>query len=51
MILDRIVPRVLSVRRLPGADPELLRAYGADPERHRALGLVTVDQDDPEAGW
>lgn len=47
MILDRIVPRVLSVRRLPGADPALLAAYGADPERHRALGLVTVDQDDP----
>ena len=47
MILDRIVPRVLSVRRIPGADPTLLRAYGADPERHRALGLVTVDQDDP----
>lgn len=47
MILERIVPRVLSVRRLPGADPALLRAYGADPARHRALGLVTVDQDDP----
>ncbi len=47
MILERIVPRVLSVRRLPGADPAMLRAYGADPDRHRALGLVTVDQDDP----
>jgi len=47
MILDRIVPRVLSVRRLPGADPALLTAYGADPARHAALGLVTVDQDDP----
>ena len=47
MILDPIVPRVLSVRRIPGADPALLRAYGADPERHRALGLVTCDQDDP----
>jgi len=47
MILDRILPRVLSVRRLPGADPAVLRAYGADPERHRALGLVTCDQDDP----
>jgi ethanolamine utilization protein EutL len=47
MILDPIVPRVLSVQRIPGADPALLRAYGADPERHRALGLVTCDQDDP----
>lgn len=46
-MLERLVPRVLSVRRLPGADPALLRAYGADPARHRALGLVTVDQDDP----
>lgn len=46
-ILEPILPRVLSVRRLPGADAALLRAYGADPERHRALGLVTVDQDDP----
>jgi ethanolamine utilization protein EutL len=47
VILDPIVPRILSVRRIPGADPALLRAYGADPERHRALGLVTCDQDDP----
>lgn len=47
MILAPIQPRVLSVRRLPGADPAVLRAYGADPERHRALGLVTCDQDDP----
>ncbi len=47
MILDPIVPRVLSVQRIPGADPALLRAYGADPERHRSLGLVTCDQDDP----
>ncbi|MDP2307389.1 MAG: ethanolamine utilization microcompartment protein EutL [Pseudomonadota bacterium] len=46
MILDPIVPRILSVRRIPGADPALLRAYGADPDRHRALGLVTCDQDD-----
>lgn len=46
MILDPILPRILSVRRLPGADPAVLRAYGADPERHRALGLVTCDQDD-----
>ncbi len=47
MILEPILPRILSLRRLPGADPALLRAYGADPERHRALGLVTCDQDDP----
>jgi ethanolamine utilization protein EutL len=47
MILDRIVPRILSVRRIPGADPAVLRAYGADPARHRALGLITADQDDP----
>jgi ethanolamine utilization protein EutL len=46
-VLDPIVPTVLSVRRLPGADPALLRAYGADPARHTSLGLVTVDQDDP----
>jgi ethanolamine utilization protein EutL len=47
MILDPIVPRILSIRRIPGADPAVLRAYGADPSRHAALGLVTVDQDDP----
>jgi ethanolamine utilization protein EutL len=47
MILDPLVPKVLSVRRIPNADPALLRAYGADPDRHRALGLVTCDQDDP----
>jgi ethanolamine utilization protein EutL len=47
MILDPIVPTVLSVRRLPNADPAMIRAYGGDPERHRSLGLVTVDQDDP----
>lgn len=47
MILRPLPPRILSVRRLPDADPALLRAYGADPERHRSLGLVTVDQDDP----
>lgn len=46
-ILTPILPRVLSVKRLPGADPALLRAYGADPDRHRALGLITCDQDDP----
>jgi len=47
MILEPIVPNVLSVRRLPNADPAMIRAYGGDPERHRSLGLVTVDQDDP----
>lgn len=47
MILEPLPPRILSVRRIPNADPALLLAYGADPARHRALGLVTVDQDDP----
>lgn len=47
MILQPIPPRILSLRRIPNADPALLVAYGADPERHRSLGLVTVDQDDP----
>lgn len=47
MILRPLSPTVLSVKRLPGADPALLRAYGADPDRHRALGLITCDQDDP----
>lgn len=46
-LLEPIYPKVLSVRRIPNADPALLRAYGADPERHCALGLVTCDQDDP----
>ena len=46
MILEPIVPTVLSVRRLPGADPALIAAYGGDPARHTALGLVTCDQDD-----
>jgi ethanolamine utilization protein EutL len=46
MILEPIVPTVLSVRRLLNADPALLTAYGADPSRHVALGLVTCDQDD-----
>lgn len=45
-ILEPIVPTVLSVRRLPHADPALVRAYGGDPEKHTALGLVTCDQDD-----
>ena len=47
MILEPLPPRILSVRRIPNADPALLLAYGADPARHRSLGLVTVDQDDP----
>lgn len=46
MILEPIQPRILSVRRLPAADPALLLAYGADPERHTSLGLITCDQDD-----
>ena len=46
MMLEPIVPTVLSLRRLPAADPALLVAYGADPARHVALGLVTCDQDD-----
>ena len=46
MILEPIVPTVLSVRRLPSADPALVAAYGGDPARHTALGLVTCDQDD-----
>jgi len=46
MILEPIVPTVLSVRRLPSADPALIAAYGGDPARHAALGLVTCDQDD-----
>ena len=46
MILEPIPPTVLSVRRIPNADPALLIAYGADPARHAALGLVTCDQDD-----
>ena len=47
MILEPIVPTVLSVRRIPRADPAMVRAYGGDPAKHIALGLITVDQDDP----
>jgi ethanolamine utilization protein EutL len=47
MILEPLLPKILSVRRIPGADPALLRAYGADSARHTSLGLITVDQDDP----
>lgn len=46
MILEPILPTVLSVRRLPYADPALVAAYGGDPANHAALGLVTCDQDD-----
>jgi len=45
MILEPIVPTVLSVRRLPHADPALVAAYGGNAS-HTALGLVTCDQDD-----
>lgn len=46
MLLEPIIPTVLSLRRIPHADPAVLAAYGADPARHVALGLVTCDQDD-----
>jgi ethanolamine utilization protein EutL len=46
MILEPIAPAVLSIRRLPHADPALVSAYGGDPARHTSLGLVTCDQDD-----
>jgi ethanolamine utilization protein EutL len=47
VILEPITPTILSVRRLPRADPAMVRAYGGDPDKHVALGLITVDQDDP----
>jgi ethanolamine utilization protein EutL len=46
VILERIIPTVLSVRRILRADPALVTAYGGDPAKHTALGLVTCDQDD-----
>lgn len=46
MILEPIVPTVLSIRRLHRADASLIRSYGGDPDKHVALGLVTCDQDD-----
>ena len=46
MILERIIPTVLSVRRIQRADPALIKAYGGDPAKHTSLGLVTCDQDD-----
>lgn len=47
MILEPILPTILSVQHIPAAHRSLLEAYGADPERHVSLGLVTCDQDDP----
>jgi ethanolamine utilization protein EutL len=47
VILEPIIPTVLSIRRLPHADPAMVRAYGGDPARHVSLGLITCDQDDP----
>ena len=46
MILEPLLPSLLSVRRIAHAPEALLRAYGANPERHTSLGLVTCDQDD-----
>ncbi len=46
MILEPLVPAILSVRRIPDAAEALLIAYGADPAKHRSLGLITCDQDD-----
>jgi ethanolamine utilization protein EutL len=45
-VLEAIPPKILSIRRIPAADPALLKAYGGDPARHTSLGLVTCDQDD-----
>jgi len=46
-LLEPIFPKVLAVKRIPGAARAVLEAYGADPTRHTSLGLVTCDQDDP----
>lgn len=46
MTLEPILPKILAVRRIPNARPEVLRAYGADPAKHTSLGLITTDQDD-----
>jgi ethanolamine utilization protein EutL len=46
MILEPLVPTLLSVRTIARAPEALLRAYGADPEIHTSLGLLTCDQDD-----
>jgi ethanolamine utilization protein EutL len=47
MLLEPILPRILSLRFIPAAHRNVLLSYGADPERHTSLGLVTCDQDDP----
>lgn len=46
MILEPIYPKILSVRHIYAAHPDLLKAYGADPSKHTSLGLLTCDQDD-----
>jgi len=46
-MLEPMVPKLLSVRRIPNADRALIESYGGDPDRHTSLGLVTCDQDDP----
>lgn len=46
MLLEPILPTILSVRFIPAAHEHVLRSYGADPERHTSLGLITCDQDD-----
>ncbi len=46
MKLEPIIPKILSVQRLPAPDDAVLLAYGADPSKHTSLGLVTCDQDD-----
>ncbi|MBW2524414.1 MAG: ethanolamine utilization microcompartment protein EutL [Deltaproteobacteria bacterium] len=47
MMLEPLLPTILSVRRIPAAARDVLCMYDADPERHVSLGLVTCDQDDP----
>lgn len=46
MILEPILPTILSIRHIPAAHESVLLAYGADPSKHVSLGLVTCDQDD-----
>ena len=46
MLLEPLVPTILSVQFIPAADRHVLAGYGADPERHTSLGLITCDQDD-----
>jgi len=46
MILEPLIPQILSIQRIPYADKNILLAYGADPEKHNSLGLITCDQDD-----